>query len=96
MRKTYSVEKLKTIINNQILHSADTDVVAREALITTLEGILHDTGNYNGFQYLDGAEMEFSQFGNTVGINPVPYGTYGGEAHEVRFANTDRTRVKYF
>ena len=97
MRKTFSVEKLKTSINNQILHSPDADVEVRQALFSTLESILHDTGNYAGFQYLDRADMKFSQHGNTVGINTIKgQVTDSDELYNARFDNTDRTRVRYF
>ena len=91
-RKTFNVEKLKTLVNNQILHSLDEDVAGREALILTIETVLMDSGNYNGFQYLGTDSMKFSQNGTTVGINE-----HEADADwKVKFDGTDRTRVKYF
>lgn len=92
MRKTFSVEKLKTLVNNQILHSADDDVAGRQALILTIESVLQESGNYSGFQYLGTDNMKFSQHGTTVGINDHN----ADDDWKVKFDGADRTRVKYF
>ena len=95
-RKTFEVEQLKTLINNQILHSPNVHIEIREALAMTLESVLHSTGNYSGFQYLDDRSMKFSQHGTSVGINDVSRDTPDDEHYDAQFLNTDRTRVKYF
>lgn len=91
-RKTFNIAKLKTIINNQILHGADDDIAGRQALIVTIEGVLHESGNYCGFQYLDSTSMQFSHHGTTVGINDHN----ADDDWKVKFDGADRTRVKYF
>lgn len=66
-RKTYSVSDLRDKVNNMLAHShansadlngslAVAEVGSRLALCTLLESVLHDTDNYRGFRYLDGAE----------------------------------------
>jgi hypothetical protein len=67
-RKTYAVSDLRDKVNRMIAHSHKNDdpdtapfgsVIGRAnrtALFVLLESVLHDTDNYRGFQYLDGAD----------------------------------------
>lgn len=92
-RKTFKVEDFKDKVNGILLHTPDRSLEAREQSMALLESVLHETGNYSGFGYLDVDDMVGSDNGNTVGINDtvskkLPY--------DERFADTDRTRVKYF
>jgi hypothetical protein len=50
-RKTFSVRELVININYRLEHSTCTDA-ERFAMISVLENVLHETGNYAGFQYL--------------------------------------------
>jgi len=101
MRKTFEVEALKNKVNGMLKNLPDEDVAARNALQVLVESVLHESGNYSGFQYLDARDMEDSLHGTTVGINQDGNSQIGNyttaeELYTLRFANTDRTRVKYF
>jgi len=92
MRKTIKIDELRKMINGRVLSSRDGANEERVALINLLSKILHDTGNYQGFMYLDSHDMKNS-LGRSVGIN-----TEDGlplEDYVARFENTDSTRVKY-
>jgi hypothetical protein len=49
-RKTYPVKALVNTVNSR-LSTANTTPEARWALISLLETVLQQTGNYNGFRY---------------------------------------------
>ena len=88
-RKTFEVETLKNRINSHLAAGGSFDKHYRVALITLLESILHETGNYKGFRYL----LE-DQCPGLPGINYLD-----GQPHPdyvERFKNTDSTRVEYF
>jgi hypothetical protein len=58
-RKTLTVDDLRRTVNSMIaVHQVNCpdDTAKREGLIAVLEFVLHDTGNYKGFRYLDGPE----------------------------------------
>jgi hypothetical protein len=50
--KTVTVESLRDMFNSRIAVCPDKD--GRRELCTALETILHDSGNYRGFGYIDG------------------------------------------
>ena len=88
-RKTFEVEVLKNRINGILASDSGRDQHFRVALLTVLEGVLLDTGNYKGFRYLLKGEA-----GGLPGINYLD-----GQPHPdyiERFKNTDSTRVEYF
>jgi len=88
MRKTISVEYVKTQVNHMLKHSRDSE--GRDQLIFLLDSVLMSTGNYNGFTYLTARDMSTSAHGTTVGVGDQNSdGTFD-------FENTDRTRVQYF
>jgi len=60
VRKTVRVEDLKDRINNEIRHGVT--VEARLTLATVLATILHETGNYKGFNYVEWIEGGHSQW----------------------------------
>ena len=95
-RKTIEVDYLKRKVNFFLLHSADEHVGKRAALATFLGDVLHETGNYNGFNYLTGPMMEESREGTTVGINVTR--EHGAEdlTYEERFKDTDESRRYYY
>lgn len=89
-RKTIAVEKVLEMANHLLRHSADSAVGGREGIQTFIENILFETGNYNGFRYLNKNDMAESNMGKSVGINIDAFDDY-----EKRFADTDKTRVEY-
>jgi len=91
-RKTFDVEEFKDKVNGMLVNSLDDFQDGRIAMITLVENVLMESGNYGGFRYLDANEMKDSD-GTTVGINEVD-----GEIlpMDERFEGTDYTRVKYF
>jgi len=56
-RKTVEVGTLLHRVN-YFLKNANSTPAEREVLCTFIEGVLHDTGNYRGYAYLDTAEIE--------------------------------------
>jgi len=82
-RKTYSVEALIELVNGICKDSAPSEVGIRQGAMIVLEAVLHSTGNYRGFRYLLPSEC----LGNP-GVNI-------SADYEVRFKDTDRTRVQY-
>ena len=83
-RKTIEVQNIKDKANEYFKNSFDTPQ-ERQAVILFLEDILRETGNYNGFQYLESRE---------VPLNELP-GIREFDGEKWNFENTDRTRVKY-
>jgi len=55
-RKTYSVAKLLYMTNSYLAHP-DSTPDGREQACVTIEAILHGSGNYCGYKYLDTAEI---------------------------------------
>ena len=56
-RKTIAVGTLLHRLNYFLANDKGT-ADEREIMISFVEGILHDTGNYRGYRYLDTAEIE--------------------------------------
>ena len=98
MRKTVQVEALKNKVNGMIRDLPDSDIAGRIALQTLIENVLMDSGNYSGFCYLDTHDMIESRNGISVGINEIDVDSVldDNKLYELRFANTDHTRVRYF
>jgi hypothetical protein len=93
-RKTVEVEVLKQTVNKilaTMAGSAPSDARYRAGMMALLEDVLHNTGNYHGFQYLGLHEVPA---GNKPGINMGPDGHVSNN-YELRFADTDDTRVVY-
>lgn len=86
-RKTFPVDELRNSIN-EILASSTCSPDIRKGQMNVLEHVLHETGNYRGFQYLG---VEHVPDGQLPGINWGHVGDY-----EASFFNTDPTRVVYF
>jgi hypothetical protein len=87
-RKTYSVEALVEMVNGICKDSAPDAVDIRQGAMNVLERVLHDTGNYRGFRYLLKGECSGKPGVNYDGHGPLP-------DYELRFKDTDRTRVQY-
>ena len=95
-KKTYHVEKLKERVN-LALASQDTTPVGRLALIELLEFVLHQTGNYKGFRYLElhpeHAGAWKAHLGLPMNTTPEWYAKYA----ELRLAYFgDESRREYF
>jgi hypothetical protein len=79
-----------------LLNSSDSDQYTRDTMITFLENVLMETGNYKGFRYLIEEDMAKSEYG----VIPGRYVPTGVDLTELtidqQFANTDCTRVQYF
>lgn len=58
MRKTITVDSLKSRVNHMLAESVPEVKEGRIALHVLLEGVLMDTGNYHGFRYTDGNNGE--------------------------------------
>lgn len=56
-RKTVEVGTLLRRVNF-FLKNGNGSVDEREVMCTFIEGVLHDTGNYRGYAYLDTDEIE--------------------------------------
>jgi len=87
-RKTYPVEALVEMVNGICKNSAPDAKDLRQGAMNVLEQVLHNTGNYKGFRYLLKGECEGLPGVNYDGNGPLP-------EYELRFQNTDRTRVQY-
>lgn len=55
MKKTININDLKDRINNS-LKSIDLSLQEKSSLANLLEAILHETGNYKGFMFLNHKE----------------------------------------
>lgn len=88
-RKTIKIDRLKEIVNGMLLNTCDEMKNDRQAVICVLETALHETGNYNGFMYLDKHQMLQSNFGHSVGIH-IDKSDYAE-----KFENTDGSRRRY-
>ena len=96
VRKTMNVEDLKNYANNQLSTSIryerqknsfeGIDAEFRKGVMTMIESVLMDTGNYKGYRYL--------------AIDEVPTGSTPGirrdRGADNQFDETDNTRVRYF
>ena len=91
-RKTLDVVEFTAQIN-EVLAQSTCESGIRRGMMTALETVLHQTGNYRGFRYLVENEVPA---GHAPGINTSPVDGQHLENFEARFANTDRTRVAYY
>lgn len=88
-RKTIDVEYMKKFVNDFLLNSADEQTIKRQAYCTIIEEVLHQTGNYKGFNYLTRIDMGTSEHGTTVGI------VYDVD-HPLTGTVSDPTRIYYY
>ena len=89
-RKTLNVDQLLKDVNESLAISTCSSET-RQGMINVLENVLHATGNYRGFGYLDQTKVPT---GELPGINTDANNEILDYAN--RFANTDKTRVFYF
>ena len=85
-KKTIQVSALRDKVNKMLLDSANENTEGRNALIVLLETMLHDSGNYKGFGYLD---KRNTLTGNTYGVDM-------SKPQAEWFEGTDKTRVFYY
>jgi len=88
-RKTYNVSELVDLVNGICKNSAPEVADRRQGAMNVLEAVLHETGNYKGFRYL--LEDECTGNPGVRYLNGLPHPDF-----ELRFKDTDRTRVMYF
>lgn len=93
-RKTVEVSKVRELANSMLLNSEDDAKEGRDAIMTMVERILLDAGQYSGYKYLSPEDMLKSENGTSYGINPWPDGVKPENWNT--FEGTDHTRVKYF
>lgn len=92
-KKTMNVEELREHANN-LLRSNAGDSNYREGVISTIEYVLHYTGNYNGFNYLFEADVPA---GCKPGIRSIPGQPYiAPDDYDSKFVDTDGTRRRYY
>lgn len=94
-RKTFKVADFKSRANYFLANSHDDKKEQRLAYATMVEGVLMDTGNYQGFGYLNADDMKGSENGTSVGIN-FTTATDSAQAYKERFEDTDDSRRFYF
>lgn len=82
-RKTIDVQKMKEYAN-EVLQSSTWSPEFRFGIITMVERILMDSGNYRGFRYLDSAELPENVLPGIVTIT------------EGEYSFPDETRRRYF
>ena len=90
-RKTFNVEELKTLVNGVCLNTKDEDIDFRNGQIVILDHVLHSTGTYHGYNYLDAHDMESSRDGTTVGVKE-----FDEVSARWNFEGTDDTRRVYY
>lgn len=91
VKKTIKVEDIVNSLNWQIANQHQEHNGGRAAMMMFVEDILHKTGNYRGFRYLEQHEVPKNC---RPGIQPKIV----DEEYEVekdRFWDTDPTRVRY-
>ena len=68
-RKTVDVKHVIEAANHMLLHSPDEDRDGRLSIQALVEVLLMDTGNYDGFMYLNAADMGASKNGTASMID---------------------------
>jgi hypothetical protein len=92
-RKTVNVEELR-LYANEMLKADHGNAPWRNGVILMIERVLHDSGNYRGFNYLFSVDCPD---GVRPGIRNIPDTTHGvPEDYEERFKDTDCTRRFYY
>jgi hypothetical protein len=91
IKKTFNVQDLIDQTNICLTHGSSNpeDIQRRHGMRELLEFVLHETGNYKGYRFLEQHEVHT---GCLPGIHPK---IYEGDVGNGRFLNTDPTRVKY-
>lgn len=82
-RKTFDVADFKKTVNQVLFRSICAPEI-REGWINALECVLHDSGNYKGYNYLNANDVPPGEKPGIRGENPVS-----------KFIDTDSTRRVY-
>lgn len=61
-RKTFDVQSFKDYVN-EFLENENIPFAVKDGMISALDHVLHSTGNYKGFRYLDSYNGEDPEFG---------------------------------
>jgi len=92
-RKTFDVSRMKEVANQQLRDSVAEcggTPEYREGIIAMISSILHESGNYTGFMYLEECQVPaFERPGMREGMKE------DGRMGWV-FDDCDRTRVRFF
>jgi hypothetical protein len=82
--KTFKVQALLDMVNNSLATYQTEHRSEISGMVSVLEQVLHQTGNYNGFRYLEQPE--------------VPFGCIPGIRFDLedKFYNTDGFRRYYY
>jgi hypothetical protein len=86
MSKTINVAKVKDRINELVAKSTCSPDI-RQGALNVLEWMLHETDNYNGYKFLEAADVP-------EGEKPGVVVNHQTNTHN--FVGCDSTRVKYF
>jgi len=89
VKKTIKVEDIVNSLNWQIANQHQVYNGGRAAMMMFVKDILHKTGNYRGFRYLEQHEVPKDC---RPGIQPR---IIEGDVEKDRFWDTDPTRVEY-
>jgi hypothetical protein len=89
-RKTMQIRELLDRAN-YMLAASTCEPAERQAICSFIESILHDTGNYSGFNHLTIGRVPH---GHRPGINLGPAGEWLSDM-DARNANVDDTRRHY-
>ena len=97
MRKTIQVAELIDMVNSNMANSPNNNTEGRRALAGFLEDILHQTGTYVGFNYIDkNVTKPGVSFGVDFSKEPRFTKDENGKDIDNWFVDTDRTRVFYY
>ena len=89
-KKTIKIDQLREHVNTSLKISTDTPDM-RQGKILLLEAILHLTGNYNGYRFLQQEEVPKGQ------LPGIRIDSDSDGITELNpFFNTDPTRVRYY
>ena len=90
-RKTVDVTDLRIRIND-MLRLSQCNREVRRGMIAVLEGVLHDTGNYKGFRYLESHEVPDGELPGIIRANTELRADGPNTENEY----PDDTRVEYY
>ena len=93
-RKTFDVEAFRNQINSRLANSTCTPDI-RMGYCMALEHVLHETGNYRGFNYLDASQVPECEAPGIIGVRDEHGCWQPHPDYEKRFKETDETRRHY-
>lgn len=84
-KKTFKVDELREMVNYSLANTDADQLHHLDGMIAILEQVLHETGNYHGFRYLEQREVPDDCF---PGIRP--------EQEDNKFQLTNGLRRHYY